>query len=81
MGKLSQLFFGLISPGNQLASLVAGGLAEAGAMQSGDMMLDLKTGSLLRASPRAQFYAQLLGSAASIVFALGMRWEVVWCSR
>lgn len=30
-------------------------------------MQDLKTGHLLRASPRAQFYGQLIGSAVSIV--------------
>lgn len=29
-------------------------------------MQDLKTGHLLRASPRAQFYGQLIGSALSI---------------
>ena len=35
-------------------------------MQAGDLMQDLKTGHLLRASPRAQFFSQLIGSTASI---------------
>lgn len=35
--------------------------------RAGDLMQDLKTGHLLRASPRAQFYGQLIGSAVSIV--------------
>jgi uncharacterized oligopeptide transporter (OPT) family protein len=30
-------------------------------------MQDLKTGHLLQASPRAQFYGQLIGSSVSIV--------------
>lgn len=30
-------------------------------------MQDLKTGHLIRASPRAQFYGQLIGSTLSIV--------------
>ena len=30
-------------------------------------MQDLKTGHLIRASPRAQFYGQLIGSSLSIV--------------
>jgi uncharacterized oligopeptide transporter (OPT) family protein len=30
-------------------------------------MQDLKTGHLLRASPRAQFYGQLIGSSLSIL--------------
>jgi uncharacterized oligopeptide transporter (OPT) family protein len=29
-------------------------------------MQDLKTGALLRASPRSQFYGQMIGSAASV---------------
>ena len=48
-------------------------------MQAGDMMQDLKTGFLLRASPRGQFYAQLLGSAASIFFAIGVCVYVCVC--
>lgn len=43
-----------------------GGVAEAGAQQAGDLMQDLKTGALLRASPRSQFYGQMIGSLASI---------------
>lgn len=33
-------------------------------------MQDLKTGHLLKASPRAQFYGQLIGSFFSIFFAV-----------
>ncbi len=34
-------------------------------------MQDLKTGSLLRASPRSQFYGQLIGSFASVFVSVG----------
>jgi hypothetical protein len=44
----------------------SGGVAEAGAQQAGDLMQDLKTGALLRASPRSQFYGQMIGSLASV---------------
>jgi len=70
VGKISQLAFAAISPGNILSNLVAGAIAEAGAQQAGDMMQDLKTGHLMGASPRAQFYAQLIGSGASAFFAV-----------
>lgn len=50
--------------------------AEAGSKQlrswadelyrAGDLMQDLKTGHLLRASPRSQFYGQMIGSLASV---------------
>ncbi|KAI0926427.1 hypothetical protein AcV5_008892 [Taiwanofungus camphoratus] len=67
LGKISQLFFAWIQPGNIVANIIAGGVAEAGAQQAGDLMQDLKTGHLIRASPRAQFFGQLLGSCLSII--------------
>lgn len=67
LGKISQLLFAFIQPGNVVANIIAGGVAEAGAQQAGDLMQDLKTGHLLRASPRAQFHGQLIGSGVSIV--------------
>lgn len=33
LGKISQLFFALIQPGNIVANIIAGGVAEAGAQQ------------------------------------------------
>ncbi|KAG8898597.1 hypothetical protein FRC00_002603, partial [Tulasnella sp. 408] len=66
LGKLAQLAFAFLQPGNVVANIVAGGVAEAGAQQAGDLMQDLKTGHLLNASPRAQFYGQLIGSTLSI---------------
>ena len=46
IGKISQLEFAVVQPNNIIASLVAGGIAEAGASQAGDLMQDLKTGDL-----------------------------------
>ncbi|KAG8978051.1 hypothetical protein FRC05_011166 [Tulasnella sp. 425] len=66
LGKLAQLAFAFLQPGNVIANIVAGGVAEAGAQQAGDLMQDLKTGHLLGASPRAQFYGQIIGSTLSI---------------
>lgn len=67
LGKLSQLVFAILQPGNVVANIVAGGVAEAGASQAADLMQDLKTGHLIRASPRFQFYGQLIGSTLSII--------------
>eukprot|EP00191_Tetraselmis_sp_GSL018_P012721 CAMPEP_0177604136 /NCGR_PEP_ID=MMETSP0419_2-20121207/15942_1 /TAXON_ID=582737 /ORGANISM="Tetraselmis sp., Strain GSL018" /LENGTH=685 /DNA_ID=CAMNT_0019098069 /DNA_START=135 /DNA_END=2191 /DNA_ORIENTATION=+ len=67
VGKLSQIIFGAILPGNVVANLVAGAVAEAGAQQAGDMMQDFKTAQLLGVCPRAQFFCMLIGSAASVV--------------
>ncbi|GAA5962691.1 hypothetical protein JCM21900_006785 [Sporobolomyces salmonicolor] len=66
IGKISQLVFAVIQPNNVVANLVAGGISEAGAQQAGDLMQDLKTGYLWKASPRAQFRGQMIGSFASV---------------
>ncbi|CDK24172.1 unnamed protein product [Kuraishia capsulata CBS 1993] len=76
IGKLSQLLFAVIiprdHPGSVLINLVAGGIAEAGAQQAGDLMQDLKTGHLLGASPKAQFVAQMVGTTYSVVLSAVM---------
>lgn len=70
IGKLSQLIFAVVIPRSHpakiLINLVAGGIAEAGAQQAGDLMQDLKTGHLIGASPKAQFAAQLIGTLYSV---------------
>ncbi|KAJ2870426.1 OPT super [Coemansia aciculifera] len=71
IGKVSQVVFAGIMPGNLVGNLVAGGIAEAGAQQAGDLMQDLKTGHLLNASPRAQFVAQMIGSVFSVFVTAG----------
>ncbi|EPB82888.1 hypothetical protein HMPREF1544_10359 [Mucor circinelloides 1006PhL] len=71
ISKLSQIAASALMPGAIVANLVAGGIAEASAQQAGDLMQDLKTGYLLRASPKAQFYGQLIGSLISSFVATG----------
>lgn len=63
--------FALIAPGQVVPNLVAGAIAEAGAQQAGDMMQDFKTAHLLGVRPRAQFYAMLIGSFASVFVSVG----------
>lgn len=86
------MLFAVLQPGNVVANIIAGGVAEvslvidedsltsgrsstvrltpcpgAGLMnRAGDLMQDLKTGALLKASPRSQFYGQMIGSLASV---------------
>ena len=37
----------------------------------GDMIQDLKTGHILHASPRAQFFGQIIGTCFSILISVG----------
>ena len=68
MGKVTQLAYGGLAPGQMSTNLMAAAITGAGASQAGDMMQDLKTGHLLGASPRKQFIAQLFGICAGVLF-------------
>jgi len=68
MGKVTQLAYGGLAPGQMSTNLMAAAITGAGASQAGDMMQDLKTGHLLGASPRKQFIARLLGICAGVIF-------------
>lgn len=71
ISKIAQLFFALIIPQTHKASvlinLIAGAVSEAGALQAGDLMQDLKTGHLLGAAPKAQFWGQIIGATVGAV--------------
>ncbi|KAF4977524.1 hypothetical protein FZEAL_5958 [Fusarium zealandicum] len=71
ISKLAQLFFALIIPqthkSSVLINLIAGAVSEAGALQAGDLMQDLKTGHLLGAAPKAQFWGQVIGATAGAI--------------
>lgn len=68
MGKVTQLVYGALAPGQAGTNLMTAAITGAGASQAADMMQDLKTGYLLGASPRKQFIAQLIGICSGIFF-------------
>ncbi|KAL8702160.1 MAG: hypothetical protein Q9201_004552 [Fulgogasparrea decipioides] len=76
ISKLTQLAFALVIPNSNpnaiTINLLAGAISESGASQASDMMQDLKTGHLLGASPKAQFYGQMIGSAVGAVVSAGV---------
>jgi len=72
ISKLTQLVFALLIPASSnpnaiIVNLLAGAISESGALQAGDLLQDLKTGHLLGAAPKAQFYGQLIGSVVGAV--------------
>ena len=73
ISKLTQLLFALVQPTGKHAhhaiiiNLLAGAVSESGATQAGDILQDLKAGHLIGASPKAQFYGQLIGSVVGAV--------------
>ncbi len=61
MGKITQLTFGALSPGNMNVNLMAANITAGAATSSADLLTDLKSGYLLGANPRKQFIAQFSG--------------------
>jgi OPT family oligopeptide transporter len=61
LGKITQLTFGLLSPGNMNINLMSANITANSAACSADLLTDLKSGYLLGANPRQQFLAQFAG--------------------
>jgi putative OPT family oligopeptide transporter len=61
MGKVTQILFGGLSPGNLNVNLMSAGITASAALSSADLLTDLKSGYLLGAHPRRQFLAQFAG--------------------
>jgi uncharacterized oligopeptide transporter (OPT) family protein len=68
LGKVTQLVYGALAPGQMSTNLMAAAITAGGASQAADMMQDLKTGYLLGASPRKLLIAQFGGVLAGIIF-------------
>ncbi len=61
MGKVTQLTFGALNPGNVNVNLMSANITAGAATSSADLLTDLKSGYLLGAHPRKQFIAQFAG--------------------
>jgi uncharacterized oligopeptide transporter (OPT) family protein len=61
MGKVTQLAFAVMHPGNKVTNLATAGTTSAAAASAADLLTDLKSGYILGANPRRQFLAQLAG--------------------
>ena len=61
MGKVMQLLFAVLHPGQVVPNLASAGIAANSASSSADLLTDLKSGYLLGANPRKQFIAQFVG--------------------
>ena len=61
MGKVTQLTFGALSPGNINVNLMSANITAGAATSAADLLGDLKSGYLLGANPRQQFLTQFAG--------------------
>lgn len=64
IGKVTQVIFAWLSPGNAGTNLMAANVTGGATDQAADLLHDLKTGLLLGAQARLQMLAQVFGIAA-----------------
>jgi uncharacterized oligopeptide transporter (OPT) family protein len=64
LGPVTQLLYGVMTPGNLSGNIMSANVTGGIGLHAADLLTTLKTGWLLGASPRVQFYAQLFGVAA-----------------
>lgn len=75
LGPVTQLIYGVLTPGNLSGNMMSANVTGGIGLHAADLLTTLKTGWLLGASPREQFYAQLVGvtvGAALIVPAFNL---------
>lgn len=76
IGKMTQLVFARMPADTlqqmQKNNLLAGNIAGSAAGQAVDMVGDLKTGQIVGASPRSQFWAQVVASLPAVGIGVGL---------
>lgn len=64
MGKMTQFFYAAASPGQAVTNLMTANVTAGAASHTADLLGDLKSGYILGAKPRQQFFAQFFGVCA-----------------
>ena len=70
LGKVTQLTYGVIAPGNISANLMTAGITAGAAASCSDTIGNLKVGHMVGANPRRQFIGQLFGVLAGAILAV-----------
>jgi OPT family oligopeptide transporter len=67
LGPVTQLIYGALLPGHLTANIMSANVTGGVGLHAADLLTDLKSGFLLGAKPRQQFYAQLFGCLAGAI--------------
>ncbi|MGE5193978.1 MAG: OPT family oligopeptide transporter [Deltaproteobacteria bacterium] len=70
MGKLTQLTFGVLAPGNKTVNLMSAGITGEVASHAANLLQDIKPGYMLGAKPRQQAVGHVLGIFAGAVLSI-----------
>ena len=64
LGKLTQLTYGVLAPGNITTNLATAGITAEVASNASNLLMDIKPGYMLGAKPRQQAIGHVLGILA-----------------
>ncbi|MBC7397383.1 MAG: OPT/YSL family transporter [Bdellovibrionales bacterium] len=70
LGKLTQLTYSIISPGNISTNIMAAGINSEVSLNTANLLMDIKPGYLLGAKPRQQAVGHVLGIFAGALVAV-----------
>jgi OPT family oligopeptide transporter len=70
LGKITQVTFGILDPGVATTNLMAANVTGGMGLHAADLLTDLKSGYILGANPRQQFWAQFFGVVAGSLFVI-----------
>ena len=70
LGKLTQLTYGLLAPGNVTTNLMTAGITGEVAGNASNLMMDIKPGYMLGAKPRLQAIGHVIGIVAGSLAAI-----------
>jgi uncharacterized oligopeptide transporter (OPT) family protein len=70
LAQLTQLTYGLLSPGNITTNLVSAGITSEVSAHASNLLMDIKPGYMLGAKPRQQAIGHFLGAFAGLIIAV-----------
>jgi uncharacterized oligopeptide transporter (OPT) family protein len=77
LGKLTQLTYALISPGNVPVNIMAAGINSEVALNASNLLMDIKPGYMLGAKPRQQAVGHILGIFAGAFVAVPVYYKLL----
>jgi uncharacterized oligopeptide transporter (OPT) family protein len=76
LGKLTQLTYSIISPGNVATNIMAAGINSEVSLNASNLLMDIKPGYMLGAKPRQQAVGHILGIFAGAFVAVPVYYAI-----
>lgn len=76
LGKLTQLTYSVVSPGNPANNIMAAGITSEVALNASNLLMDIKPGYMLGAKPRQQAVGHLIGIFAGALVAVPVYYAI-----